>query len=624
MHDTPKQGADDSGDFQAPLTSKNGRRVPTSERKEGIATPISCDDAENKSNNDRPIFHLPIRDILACKDQPAITVTTPSQLGVAGPPTPRAGRPPTPRGVTRPLSPGASQTGSALSDGETETSSCVYGKNTPSNEDESNNCSPSSTPQTTTNSPRPLYSVSQTADVPQTTTSEDVSTEAPRNYLLSVVVVTNATMYHIKTVFPKYFPTLTSFFEEKQIHLEDLVCSARDLWGDEFTFEHFYEFWKCWTLEDVLNQFQSDGVSSVTVRNAIKCGLRAIYEWNPQVVVFDHLRETLFKKFLYSLAPVLCGFQVLSIGDDEPERKAAGYVRQGMPDFVKGTKLVKMVSQPDVAEISVQVEYLIRNLREYIQRPNSFDILYTLEHECSFTGFQSVVDAIQVCNKESVVIKDLAVPGDAALESSTSGETRKPLSTSLIETKETAATNVADLDNLSRWVKEVPQTTTPNPPHPFDAALIQFGLKFDLFYKVFNRFKLLDTELSLYDDQQHASPFVNPARIPSASDSLLDGGGSACLPFIFPQLADDVKRNVGLRTCLSSHVGNVVHDHGDELLALGHDCVGFLKQMGPNIPSLFAPCSEPSGNDDDDYGEFVLDGKENIVTTVNPADQPIK
>lgn len=63
----------------------------------------------------------------------------------------------------------------------------------------------------------------------------------------------------------------------------------------------FYVFWKAWTLEDILNQLAADGVNAVTV---------------------------------------------VSVGDDEPERRAAAFVAVEMKKFVRDTKIVRMISAP--------------------------------------------------------------------------------------------------------------------------------------------------------------------------------------------------------------------------------------------------------------------------------------
>lgn len=70
--------------------------------------------------------------------------------------------------------------------------------------------------------------------------------------------------------------------------------------------------------------------------------------------------------------------QVFSIGDDEPERKAAAYVAMEMPDLVKGVKIMKMIYQPDISELSVQLDYIIANLRSLIHRNTPFDVALEL------------------------------------------------------------------------------------------------------------------------------------------------------------------------------------------------------------------------------------------------------
>lgn len=90
------------------------------------------------------------------------------------------------------------------------------------------------------------------------------------NFLFSVLIVTNATISHIQSTFEKFLPKLTNFFEQRDVKLPELVCSARDLWSEEFPFEHFYDFWKAWTLEEILRELHSDGFDKMTVFSTLR------------------------------------------------------------------------------------------------------------------------------------------------------------------------------------------------------------------------------------------------------------------------------------------------------------------------------------------------------------------
>lgn len=153
-----------------------------------------------------------------------------------------------------------------------------------------------------------------------------------------MVIITNATLSHIKSTFENFLPELSEFFESCGIRIEDLVCSARDLWAAAFPYEHFYDFWKAWTLEDILRELQNDGVHMVTV---------------------------------------------LSIGDDEPERRAAAYVETEMKGFVRNTKIVKMVDNPKIVDLIVQLKYIHRNLPRYISTDSCFDVKLDLTKDDS-------------------------------------------------------------------------------------------------------------------------------------------------------------------------------------------------------------------------------------------------
>ena len=237
------------------------------------------------------------------------------------------------------------------------------------------------------------------------------------NYLLSVVIITNATIGHIKTVFPNYLPKLNAFLAEKQILIDDLVCSARDIWADEFPFDPFYIFWKAWTLQDILNQLAVDGIHSVTV---------------------------------------------VSLGDDEPERSATAFVAVEMQAFVKGTKIVRMLSSPGVEMLIAQLIYVRFFFRDMVTRQRSFD---------------TYLQVIPVPMLLMVLLRaSMRSPGDVSPKVSFSAPLHEQLGTNIIpitpdvcpleDVPVEAAKAFPFLNKLPEDVRmEVLNMTDPNDPH---------------------------------------------------------------------------------------------------------------------------------------------------------------
>lgn len=259
-------------------------------------------------------------------------------------------------------------------------------------------------------------------------------------------------------------------------------------------------------------------------------------------------------------------FQVLSIGDDEPERKAAAYVRQEMSELVCGLKLIKMIGHPDINEISIQLEYLIRNLREYIQSATPFDVLFKLED----IGLQDkAIETIQKCNSRSDVIRRLL---------------QKELTPDLPDVKDAETDpDGGVLELLSKCVFEVPHSVPPDPPNPFEAALIQFELKFEQFHKLFTHLRHpVSAQSSL--DKEELDREAQATLSEPCSSRPADIPGS---PIVCPQLIEAAKNRIGLQDCIARHVENLIDTNPEELIFLGKDCLSFLHQIQNDLPIIF-------------------------------------
>eukprot|EP00380_Ascogregarina_taiwanensis_P019004 284816739_2 len=257
--------------------------------------------------------------------------------------------------------------------------------------------------------------------------------------------------------------------------------------------------------------------------------------------------------------------QVLSIGDDEPERRAAAYVRQEMPDIVRGLKVVKMISHPDIIQLSVQLEYIIANLRELIKRTKPFDIQLqvhekllavdnTLCEETATDFMQTAIDFIRARN-EGLVADD-----------------------------EWAA-------RAAQFVSEVPQLLPLEPPSPFEAALIQFELKFEHFYNLFSRFLTKDglsaafADLGLEvitDEPRVADAAAADEASPLPKDAEAEGPASAA------PLAESAELFCppALKHFLLQRLHSIALTHSEELICLRKDCESFIQQIHSELSYL--------------------------------------
>eukprot|EP00915_Cephaloidophora_sp_WS-2016_P000266 GHVH01000362.1.p1 GENE.GHVH01000362.1~~GHVH01000362.1.p1 ORF type:complete len:1425 (-),score=232.02 GHVH01000362.1:97-4200(-) len=166
-------------------------------------------------------------------------------------------------------------------------------------------------------------------------------------FIFSVVVVTNATIIHIKLVFPRLLPRSTVILKKHNVTIDELVCSSRDMWQTEYPLENFYDYWKAWTFETII----ADLVPSVTV---------------------------------------------VSIGDDEPERRALGYLRKEFNHIVSSHKALKFTLPTCVRRVTAQLMWLMANLRTIIDRSRSSDTFLTVVPVSSETILELMPELIPV------------------------------------------------------------------------------------------------------------------------------------------------------------------------------------------------------------------------------------
>lgn len=293
----------------------------------------------------------------------------------------------------------------------------------------------------------------------------------------------------------------------------------------------------------------------------------------------------------------------MSIGDDEPERKAAAYVRKEIPQLVKGVKMIKMISHPTIDEVSLQIEHLIHNIRSYIDSPTSFDLLYKLERPDT-VKLETIVKAIEENNKKSETIKrltssevcvspqDIPVVGDGVIISGTH-------SVDYIN-EEVHENGIICLNGLDKFVIELPQPCSAEPPNPLDAALIQFEINFDKFRKLFSCANPSDFTVAFidaYQDNKSVRSTVSECEKSSNKDNetIAISFLSNELPrFLQEHLLHPIHSRLiealcsnKLRERIYHHVNSLISTNRSELFLLGHDCVELLNQIHEHLPAIF-------------------------------------